>query len=96
MTITFYRLPVGADARALLEGLPGGACHCPHWGYLIAGKLRIHTASGPVDVEAGPAFHVEPGARTRGASQYSNVRGVAYPTVARGLGVPPGKVTFGL
>ena len=61
MTVTFYRLPAGADARPLLQGLPGGSCHCPHWGYVISGKLRIHTADGPHDVQAGQAFHVEPG-----------------------------------
>lgn len=61
MTVTFYRLPAGADGRALLQGLPGHSCHCPHWGYVISGKLRIHTAGGPHDVLAGQAFHVEPG-----------------------------------
>lgn len=61
MTVTFYRLPADADARPLLQGLPGGSCHCPHWGYVISGKLRIHTADGPHDVQAGQAFHVEPG-----------------------------------
>jgi hypothetical protein len=61
MTVTFYRLPAGADARPLLQGLPGGSCHCPHWGYVISGKLRIHTADGPHDVQAGQAFHVAPG-----------------------------------
>lgn len=61
MTIAFYDLPAGVDARPLLQGLPGGACHCPHWAYVISGKLRIHTANGAHDVEAGQAFHVEPG-----------------------------------
>ena len=53
MTVTFYRLPTGADGRPLLQGLPGGRCHCPHWGYVISGKLRIHTADGAHDVLAG-------------------------------------------
>lgn len=61
MTVTFYRLPAGADARPLLQGMPGHNCHCPHWGYVISGKLRIHTASGPHDVVGGQAFYVEPG-----------------------------------
>jgi hypothetical protein len=61
MTVTFYRLPAGTDGRPLLQGLPGHSCHCPHWGYVISGKLRIHTADGPHDVGAGQAFHVEPG-----------------------------------
>lgn len=61
MTVTFYRLPAGADARPLLQGLPAGTCRCPHWGYVISGRLRIHTADGGHDVLAGQAFHVEPG-----------------------------------
>ncbi len=61
MTVTFYRLPAGADGRPLLQGLPGHSCHCPHWGYVISGKLRIHTADGQHDVLAGQAFYVEPG-----------------------------------
>ncbi len=61
MTVTFYRLPAGADGRPLLQGLPGHSCHCPHWGYVISGTLRIHTADGQHDVLAGQAFYVEPG-----------------------------------
>lgn len=61
MTVTFYKLPAGADGRALLEGLPGHGCQCPHWGYVISGKLRVHAADGPHDVVAGQGFHVEPG-----------------------------------
>lgn len=61
MTIAFYRLPAGADARPLLQGLPGSSCQCPHWGYVISGTLRIHTPAGRHDIHAGQAFHVEPG-----------------------------------
>ena len=61
MTVTFYRLPARSDARPLLEGLPGGACHCPHWGYVISGRLRVHAHDGPHDVTAGQGFYVEPG-----------------------------------
>ncbi len=61
MTVTFYRLPAGTDARPLLQGFPGGSCPCPHWGYVISGRLRIHAADGEHDVLAGQAFHVGPG-----------------------------------
>lgn len=61
MMMTFYRFQKGADLRRYLHGLPGDACQCPHWGYVISGKLRIHTPAGPHDVSAGQAFYVEPG-----------------------------------
>ncbi len=61
LVVTFYRLPAGADGRPILEGMPGGSCPCPHWGYVIRGRLRIHTHDGAHEVTAGQAFHVEPG-----------------------------------
>ena len=60
MTVTSYRLPAGADGRPFLQGLPGKSCHCPHGGYVISGKLRIHTPGGQHDVLASQGFYVEP------------------------------------
>ena len=42
MTIAFYRLPAGVDARPLLRGLPGGACHCPREAREIWRHLQQH------------------------------------------------------
>ncbi len=61
MTLTFYRLPAGSDARPLLQGLQDDLCQCPHWGLVTKGRLRIHRREGPRDVVAGQAFYVEPG-----------------------------------
>lgn len=61
MALTFYRFEKGADLRALFHGLRGDACQCPHWAYVISGRLRIHTRDGAHDVAAGQAFYVEPG-----------------------------------
>ncbi len=61
MTVTFYRLPAGADARPLLVGLQDDLCQCPHWGFVTKGRLRIHRPDGPLEVVAGQAFYVEPG-----------------------------------
>ncbi len=61
MALTFYRFEKGADLRALFHGMQDDACQCPHWGYVISGRLRIHTRDGAHDVAAGQAFYVEPG-----------------------------------
>jgi hypothetical protein len=61
MTAAFVRLPKGADLRPALVGMPDDRCQCPHWGYLLSGRVRMHTASGPVDYEAGEAFYWGPG-----------------------------------
>ena len=56
-SIAWVRLPKGADLRPGLVGLPGDLCPCPHWGYMISGRLRMHTTSGQETYEAGDAFY---------------------------------------
>ena len=41
MTIAFNELPKGFDFTPLLHGLENNSCHCPHWGYIIQGAIRI-------------------------------------------------------
>ncbi len=41
MTIAFNELPKGFDFTPLLHGLNNNSCHCPHWGYIIEGAIRI-------------------------------------------------------
>lgn len=61
MAVGIFRLPAGADLRPLLEGLEGDLCQCPHWGYMLKGRLRMHTPDGVKDYEAGQAFYWAPG-----------------------------------
>ena len=42
-------LPAGTDFTPLLKGLPGDLCQCPHWGYVIAGSIRVRYADGTED-----------------------------------------------
>jgi hypothetical protein len=60
-TAGWFRLAKGVDLRPALKGLPGDMCQCPHWGYLIAGRLRMWTPDGTRDYEAGQAFYWAPG-----------------------------------
>ena len=53
MTVTFVRAPQGADFRPALQGLPGDMCGCPHWGYMLKGRIRMHTPEGAEDYQAG-------------------------------------------
>jgi hypothetical protein len=57
LMVGFFRLPAGVDMRAPLKGLPGDLCPCPHWGYMLKGRLRMHTPEGHQDFVAGEAFH---------------------------------------
>ncbi|MEV2256837.1 hypothetical protein AB0I94_40915 [Streptomyces sp. NPDC050147] len=61
MTVAFARLPQGTDMAPLLTGQPDGLCQCPHWGYLLKGRLKMRTASGDEIYEAGEAFYWAPG-----------------------------------
>ena len=61
MTAAFVRVPKGTDFRPALKGLPGDLCQCPHWGYLLKGRVRMHTESGEDTYEAGQAFYWDPG-----------------------------------
>lgn len=61
MTVGLFRLPAGTDLRPLVQGLEGDLCPCPHWGYMLKGTLRMHTATGPKEYRAGQAFYWAPG-----------------------------------
>jgi len=61
MTVAFVRAQKGTDLRPALKGLPNDLCPCPHWGYLLKGKLRMHTPEGSQTFEAGQAFYWAPG-----------------------------------
>jgi hypothetical protein len=61
MMVGFVRLSAGADLRPATTGLPDDLCPCPHWGYLLRGRLRMHGRSGYQDFVAGEAFYWAPG-----------------------------------
>ncbi len=57
MSVAFVCLPKGADLRPGLQGLPDDLCPCPHWGYVLSGRIRMHTREGAVDYHEGQAFY---------------------------------------
>ena len=61
MSVAFVTARKGIDLRPALQGLPQNLCQCPHWGYVIKGRVRMHTADGHKDFTAGEAFYLAPG-----------------------------------
>jgi hypothetical protein len=61
MSVAFVQAQKGTDLRPVLKGLPDDLCQCPHWGYVLKGKVRMHTKAGQHDYEAGQAFYWAPG-----------------------------------
>jgi hypothetical protein len=49
------------DDRPFLAGLPGSQCRCPHWGYIIRGKLRALYGDRAEEINAGEAYYLAPG-----------------------------------
>ena len=45
----------------MLKGLPDDRCQCPHWGYLIAGRMTVRYADRDEVVKAGEAYYMAPG-----------------------------------
>ena len=45
----------------MLVGLPDDLCQCPHWGYVLSGRLKLRTKDGEEFFEAGQAFYWSPG-----------------------------------
>ncbi len=41
MTIGYSEIPAGTDLKPLLQGLENDSCHCPHWGYMLEGTIRM-------------------------------------------------------
>jgi hypothetical protein len=62
MAASYAQLPAGTDFTPMLEGLPDDMCQCPHWGYVIEGKLNIKYQDGSVEViTGGSVFYLPPG-----------------------------------
>ena len=47
--------------KDMLAGLPQGQCHCPHWGYLIQGRMTVDYGDRNEEINAGDAFYMPPG-----------------------------------
>jgi hypothetical protein len=61
LQVEFETFPAGLDTAPLLKGLPGGACPCPHWGYVFKGRFVVRYADHEETVESGNAFYMAPG-----------------------------------
>jgi hypothetical protein len=62
-TVNIVSFDQDIDATPLLKGLPDDACSCPHWGYVLRGRVTFRFANrDDVEVfEAGDAFYLPPG-----------------------------------
>jgi len=60
-TVNFVEFRQDVDGTPLLKGLPNDRCQCPHWGYVLKGKMTMRFADHEEVYEAGDAFYAPPG-----------------------------------
>jgi hypothetical protein len=48
------------DDAPLLKGLPNDRCQCPHWGYLLSGRMVVRYEDQEEVVEAGDVYYMAP------------------------------------
>jgi glyoxylate utilization-related uncharacterized protein len=60
-TVNFVTFHEAVDATPLLKGLPDDRCQCPHWGYVLKGRITYRFADHEEVFEAGDAFYLPPG-----------------------------------
>lgn len=64
MTVELGTFRETVDAAPLYAGLPDDRCQCPHWGYVIAGKIHFQYADREEIYRAGDAYYAPPGHTT--------------------------------
>jgi hypothetical protein len=60
-TVNFVSFRQEVDASPLLKGLPGDRCPCPHWGYVLKGRLTYRFVDHDETFSAGDAFYLPAG-----------------------------------
>ena len=61
LNVAIEQIPAGLDMTPLLKGLPDDRCNCPHWGYVLNGKVTYHYGDRDEVFETGDAFYVPAG-----------------------------------
>ena len=60
-TANVLSVAADVDMTPLLQGLPDDRCPCPHWGYVLRGRMVFAYADHEETYEAGDAFYSPPG-----------------------------------
>jgi hypothetical protein len=61
LNVAVERIAVGDATDFFASRLPEGRCPCPHWGYVIEGRLRIRYADHDEVIRAGDLYYLPPG-----------------------------------
>ena len=58
----YFTLAAGIDTTSLFQGLHGNVCDCPHWGFVLRGRITTTDTLGNKEtVAANDLFYWPPG-----------------------------------
>jgi hypothetical protein len=60
-TVACDGIPAGSYSAPIDKGPPGDWCPCPHWGYVLKGRVRVCYADREEVFSAGDVYYLEPG-----------------------------------
>jgi hypothetical protein len=60
-TMNFVTVRQDVDLAPMLKGLPNDSCQCPHWGYMLKGRMSVRYADHDEVIEPGDSFYLPPG-----------------------------------
>ncbi|HET6909941.1 MAG TPA: cupin domain-containing protein [Mycobacteriales bacterium] len=61
ITVNFVSIRETHSLRDALASLPNGQCQCPHWGYVLSGRLILDYGDREEIYGPGDAFYMTPG-----------------------------------
>ena len=61
LNVAIESIAIGDATDFFAAKLPGGRCQCPHWGYVIKGRLRVKYADHDEVISAGDVYYLAPG-----------------------------------
>ena len=62
----YFTLAAGVDPTPLFVGLKGNQCQCPHWGFVLCGRITTTDAAGRTEtVTDNDLFYEPPGHNVR-------------------------------
>jgi hypothetical protein len=64
MNVSMESFKAGVDSAPVFRGLPDDRCQCPHWGYVVSGRMRIRYKDHEEVIGAGDPYYLAPGHTT--------------------------------
>jgi hypothetical protein len=64
INVALESFPAGLETAPIFKGLPDDRCQCPHWGYVIQGRVRVIYRAHEEFLTAGDAYYLTPGHTT--------------------------------